>query len=140
MLAIGEFARRAGVSVATLHFYERKGLLHSHRSGGNQRLYERQSLRRIAFIRAAQQVGFTLTQIAAALDTLPAQRTPNRQDWARLSAQWREDLDQRMRALQQLRDQLDQCIGCGCLSLSKCSLFNPDDELGNDGAGARRWS
>ncbi|MCB1608142.1 MAG: redox-sensitive transcriptional activator SoxR [Xanthomonadales bacterium] len=139
MLSIGEIARRAGVSVATLHFYERKGLLYAHRSSGNQRRYERHNLRRIAFIRAAQQVGFSLAEIAAALDRLPSQRTPTRQDWSELSRQWRAELERRMRALQQLHSQLDQCIGCGCLSLSNCGLFNPDDQLGEHGAGPRRW-
>ena len=134
MLSIGEIARRAGVSVATLHFYERKGLLYAHRSSGNQRRYERHNLRRIAFIRAAQQVGFSLAEIAAALDRLPSQRTPTRQDWSELSRQWRAELERRMRALQQLHSQLDQCIGCGCLSLSNCGLFNPDDQLGEHGA------
>jgi len=140
LLSIGETAKRAGVSVATLHFYESKELISSHRSSGNQRLYERQSLRRIAFIRAAQKVGFTLNKISEALAKLPASRTPNRDDWARLSAAWRVDLEQRIEQLQQLRDQLDQCIGCGCLSLTRCRLSNPDDQLGNEGAGPRRWT
>lgn len=140
LLSIGETAKRAGVSVATLHFYESKNLLSSHRSGGNQRRYERQSLRRIAFIRAAQKVGFTLRKISEALATLPANRTPTPADWALLSTSWRVDLDRRIAQLEQLRDQLDQCIGCGCLSLTHCRLSNPDDQLGEEGAGPRRWS
>jgi MerR family redox-sensitive transcriptional activator SoxR len=139
VMSVGELAARAGVSVATLHFYEAKGLLHSQRSSGNQRRYARDALRRIAFIRAAQRVGFALAQIADALLALPAQRTPNPADWARLASAWRTDLDERMRQLAQLRDDLDQCIGCGCLSLTHCKLSNPDDQLATDGAGARRW-
>lgn len=137
--SVGQLAARAGVSVATLHFYESKGLIQSQRSAGNQRRYPREVLRRIAFIRAAQKVGFPLAQIAAALRTLPSMRTPDKDDWARLATAWREDLELRMRQLAQLRDQLDSCIGCGCLSLTRCKLSNPDDRLAGSGAGARRW-
>lgn len=138
-LSVGQLADRAGVSVATLHFYEAKGLIQSERSAGNQRRYRRDVLRRIAFIRAAQRVGFPLAQIAAALQGLPQQRTPDRDDWAILASAWREELSERMRQLQQLRDELDRCIGCGCLSLTHCSLSNPGDQLARAGAGPRRW-
>ena len=138
-LAIGEVARRSGVAVSTLHYYEARGLIAAQRSGGNQRRYARDVLRRIAFIRAAQQVGIGLDEIGAALAALPQQRTPNKADWARLSAAWRERLDQRIEALMQLRDTLGNCIGCGCLSLRACRLYNPADELAQRGPGARRW-
>lgn len=139
LLSVGQLAERAGVSVATLHFYESKGLILSQRNSGNQRRYRRDVLRRIAFIRAAQRVGFPLGQIAAALQALPEQRTPDREDWAVLASVWREELSDRMRQLQRLSDELDHCIGCGCLSLTHCRLSNPDDRLGGEGAGARRW-
>ena len=138
-LAIGDVARRSGVAVSTLHYYEARGLIAAQRSGGNQRRYARDVLRRIAFIRAAQQVGIGLDEIGAALAELPQQRTPNKADWARLSAAWRERLDQRIEALMQLRDTLGNCIGCGCLSLRACRLYNPADELAQRGPGARRW-
>ncbi|MBK8067503.1 MAG: redox-sensitive transcriptional activator SoxR [Rhodanobacteraceae bacterium] len=138
-LAIGDVARRSGVAVSTLHYYEARGLIAAQRSGGNQRRYARDVLRRIAFIRAAQQVGIGLDEIGAALAELPQQRTPNKTDWARLSAAWRERLDQRIAALMQLRDTLGNCIGCGCLSLRACRLYNPADELAQRGPGARRW-
>ncbi len=138
-LAIGDVARRSGVAVSTLHYYEARGLIAAQRSGGNQRRYARDVLRRIAFIRAAQQVGIGLDEIGAALAELPQQRTPNKADWARLSAAWRERLDQRIAALMQLRDTLGNCIGCGCLSLRACRLYNPADELAQRGPGARRW-
>jgi MerR family transcriptional regulator, redox-sensitive transcriptional activator SoxR len=137
-LAVGDLARRAGVAVSTLHFYEAQGLLASQRSAGNQRRYPRAALRRVAFIRSAQQLGLSLAEIAAALATLPAGRTPTRADWARLSRQWRARLDARIAALVALRDRLDSCIGCGCLSLRSCRLHNPDDRLGDEGSGARR--
>lgn len=139
MLPIGQVAHRAGISVSSLHFYERRGLIRSERSAGNQRRYARDVLRRIAFIRAAQRVGFPLAQIAAALQELPAQRTPNSDDWARLAQLWRSELDARILQLQRLRDELDHCIGCGCLSLKHCRLSNPDDKLGTQGSGAQRW-
>lgn len=139
LLSVGQLAERAGISVAALHFYEAKGLIHSQRSSGNQRRYRRDVLRRIAFIRAAQRVGFPLGQIAAALQTLPEQRTPDREDWTVLASVWRAELSDRMRQLQRLSDELDHCIGCGCLSLTHCRLSNPDDCLGSEGAGARRW-
>jgi MerR family redox-sensitive transcriptional activator SoxR len=138
LLAIGVVAKRSGVAVSTLHFYEARGLIRAERSAGNQRRYRRDMLRRIAFIRAAQRVGISLERVAAALATLPEARTPNRADWARLSRLWHDELDARIEALTRLRDQLSQCIGCGCLSLKSCRLYNADDVLGRSGSGARR--
>ena len=135
-LAIGAFARRAGVSASTLRFYEAQGLMHGRRSESGRRRYPRSALRRVAFIRVAQQVGLTLEQIAAALATLPDGRTPTPADWARLSATWRPQLDARIAALTRLRDQLDSCIGCGCLSLKRCAISNPADIAASAGAGA----
>ncbi|MGZ4476351.1 MAG: redox-sensitive transcriptional activator SoxR [Nocardioides sp.] len=139
VLTPAEVARRAGVSVPTLHFYEREGLITSRRTAGNQRRYHRDVLRRLSFIRVSQRLGLPLGQIRDALDTLPDGRTPTRQDWAALSATWRADLDDRIRRLERLRDSLDNCIGCGCLSLEACALYNPDDELASAGSGAVRW-
>ena len=138
MLSVGEVARRSGVAVSTLHFYEAKGLIGSLRTEGNQRRYPRGVLRRVAFIRVAQRVGIPLGEIAEALATLPAGRAPDRDDWARLSAAWRAELDQRIAQLKKLRDTLDDCIGCGCLSLDRCKLRNPGDKLSAQGPGARR--
>lgn len=137
-LSVGEVARRAGVSVSALHFYESKGLISSERTSGNQRRYARAVLRRVAFIRVAQRVGISLGDIAAALATLPPAVAPNRADWARLSAAWRAELDERMAQLRKLRDTLDDCIGCGCLSIDRCRLRNPYDELAKQGSGPRR--
>lgn len=137
-LAVGEVARRSGVAVSTLHFYEAKGLIASRRSEGNQRRYGREVLRRVAFIRVAQRVGIPLARIAEALAQLPEGRTPDRADWARLSAAWREELDARIAQLRRLRDTLDDCIGCGCLSIDRCRLRNPLDGLAAQGSGARR--
>jgi len=136
-LTPGQLAERSGVAVSTLHFYERQGLIRSRRTAGNQRRYPRETLRRVAFIRVSQRVGIPLAEIRAALDTLPEGRTPRRDDWARLSALWRTDLDRRIEQLIRLRDDLTNCIGCGCLSLDRCSLFNPGDALGEQGPGAR---
>jgi MerR family redox-sensitive transcriptional activator SoxR len=137
-LTPGEVARRSGVAVSTLHFYEKQGLITSVRTTGNQRRYHRDVLRRIAFIRVAARVGITLAEIRAALQTLPEQRTPTKADWARLSRRWRGELNARITWLTQLRDDLDGCIGCGCLSLRACSLFNPQDALGEQGSGPVR--
>lgn len=140
-LAVGEVARRAGVAVSALHFYEAKGLISSERTEGNQRRYTRDVLRRIAFIRVAQRVGIGLAEIGAALATLPATAAPTRADWARLSAAWRSELDERIVQLRKLRDTLDDCIGCGCLSIDRCRLRNPHDRLGEQGEGPRRlWT
>jgi MerR family redox-sensitive transcriptional activator SoxR len=137
-LTPGEVARRAGITVSALHFYEKRGLVTSVRTAGNQRRYHRDVLRRIAFIRIAARVGISLAEIRDALATLPAQRTPTKADWARLSRRWRAELAARIVGLTQLRDDLDGCIGCGCLSLRSCSLFNPSDALGLDGSGPVR--
>lgn len=137
-LAVGEVARRSGVAVSALHFYETKGLITSRRSAGNQRRYERDVLRRVAVIRTAQRVGISLEQIATALATLPQRQAPTRADWSRLSRLWRDDLNQRIAQLEKLRDTLDDCIGCGCLSLKRCALRNPGDTLARSGPGAHR--
>lgn len=136
-LSVGELAARAGVSVSTLHFYETKGLIASTRTGGNQRRYGRDMLRRVAVIRVAQRAGVPLAEIATALDALPARRTPNAADWAKLSKEWKAALDARISALTRLRDELEGCIGCGCLSLAACPLRNPGDALAKEGPGAR---
>ncbi|MDM4721817.1 redox-sensitive transcriptional activator SoxR [Micromonospora sp. WMMA1363] len=136
-LTIGQLAERSGVAPSALRYYERLGLIRAARTGGNQRRYARAELRRVAFIRISQQVGISLDEIRAALDSLPASRTPTPADWARLSRAWRDRLDERIRLLGKLRDDLDGCIGCGCLSLRRCTLYNPGDELGGEGAGAR---
>jgi len=137
-LSVGELATRSGVAVSALHYYESRGLIHSLRSAGNQRRYGRATLRRVAFIRAAQQLGIGLGEISATLQKLPQQRTPTKADWARLSAGWRRQLDTRIQALLALRDRLDGCIGCGCLSLKACALYNPDDACAAQGSGAQR--
>lgn len=137
LLSIGEVADRAGVNTSALRFYEREGLIESSRSDGGQRRYERDVLRRIAFVRAAQQVGLTLDEIRTALHSLPERRTPTAADWERLSRSWRPTLDARIAELQRLRDRLDSCIGCGCLSLRVCRLSNPDDVAAGIGPGPR---
>lgn len=137
-LPVGEVARRSGVSVSTLHFYEAKGLISSQRTQGNQRRYARDVLRRVAFIRVAQGVGIALADIEAALATLPATAAPARADWKRLSTAWRADLNERISQLQKLRDTLDDCIGCGCLSIDRCRLRNPFDKLSKKGPGPQR--
>jgi MerR family transcriptional regulator, redox-sensitive transcriptional activator SoxR len=136
-LTIGELAHRSGVAPSALRYYERLGLIRAGRTGGNQRRYERAELRRVAFIRIAQQVGVSLEEIRTALDSLPESRTPTRADWARLSARWRSKLDERIAFIERLRDDLTGCIGCGCLSLQRCKLYNPSDSLAEDGAGPR---
>ena len=137
-LTVSEVARRSGVTVSTLHFYEAQGLIGSTRTAGNQRRYPRTVLRRVAFVRVAQRVGISLAEIGAALATLPDSAAPTREDWARLSASWRADLDERLAQLQKLRDTLDDCIGCGCLSIDRCKLRNPLDRLGAEGQGPQR--
>jgi MerR family redox-sensitive transcriptional activator SoxR len=136
-LSVGEVAARSGVAVSTIHFYEAKGLLTSVRSEGNQRRYAREVLRRVAVIKVAQRIGISLASISAALATLPEGRTPTVTDWTRLSRQWKAELDERINTLVQLRDQLGDCIGCGCLSIERCKLRNPLDELSDFGAGPR---
>ncbi|SRR6266567_5005209 len=136
-LTVGEVAERSGVAVSALHFYEEKGLIQSERNAGNQRRYPRHVLRRVAIIKSAQQLGISLRSIQEAFTSLPEDRCPKRDDWARLAARWRADLDDRIQRLLRLRDQMDQCIGCGCLSIEQCPLRNPMDVLGAEGPGAR---
>jgi MerR family redox-sensitive transcriptional activator SoxR len=137
-LTPGELADRAGVTVSALHFYEREGLITSRRTSGNQRRYHRDVLRRVAFIRFSQRLGISLHAIGAALETLPDGRTPTARDWSRLSERWRADLDDRITRMQNLRDNLDGCIGCGCLSLQTCGIYNHEDALATLGPGPRR--
>jgi MerR family transcriptional regulator, redox-sensitive transcriptional activator SoxR len=136
-LTVGQLAARSGVSVSALHFYERQRLIGSRRTAGNQRRYRRDTLRRVALIRIAQRVGIPLAQVRAVLDLLPDGRTPTREDWHRMSACWKADLEERIRRLQQLRDDFDECVGCGCLSIDRCALANPYDELAHEGPGPR---
>src|SRR3954453_21822647 len=135
-LTIGELSERSGVATSALRFYEDRGLIRSRRTTGNQRRYARATLRRVAFIRSAQRVGLTLEEIADALATLPEGRTPTKADWARLSQGWRPRIDAQIERLERLRDKLDGCIGCGCLSLRTCALQNPDDIVAARGPGA----
>jgi MerR family redox-sensitive transcriptional activator SoxR len=136
-LSIGDFAVRSGVAPSALRYYEKQGLIRSARTGGNQRRYDRAELRRVAFIKIAQQVGVSLDEIRRALDALPENRTPTKADWTRLSARWRGRLEERIAVMERLRDQLTGCIGCGCLSLQRCTLINPGDRLAERGAGPR---
>ncbi len=136
-LSIGEVARRSGVATSALRYYESRGLIHSHRIGGNHRRYHRATLRRISIIRVAQNLGLSLAEISEALASLPAQRSPTKRDWTRLSTRWGRRLDERIAALQQLRDRLNGCIGCGCLSLQTCTLYNADDQISRLGPGPR---
>lgn len=137
LLTVGEVAARSGVAVSTLHFYEAKGLIHSIRTEGNQRRFARAELRRIAVIKVAQRAGISLNDIREALATLPTNRAVSANDWARMSKRWKADLEMRIRRLAALRDQLGNCIGCGCLSLDTCPLRNPMDVLSEEGAGPR---
>ncbi|MEV7866973.1 redox-sensitive transcriptional activator SoxR [Streptomyces sp. NPDC088124] len=136
-LTVGQLSARSGAAVSALHFYESKGLITSRRTSGNQRRYSRDALRRVAFVRAAQRVGIPLATIRNALAELPEERTPTRDDWARLSEAWRAELDERIKQLGRLRDHLTDCIGCGCLSLETCVLSNPDDIFGDRLTGSR---
>lgn len=133
VLSVGELARRSGVSVSALHFWEREGLIHGWRSAGNQRRYERATLRRVAIIKVAQAVGIPLAEVKARLEASPA----GKQGWTALAQAWRADLDRRIAVLARLRDRLDSCIGCGCLSVDDCPLRNPEDRVAQEGAGAR---
>ncbi len=135
-LTIGELSARSGVAPSALRFYEAQGLITTRRTNGNQRRYERAVLRRVALIQAGRAAGIPLERIRAALETLPTHRTPTRRDWERLSRGWRDDLDRRIATLQALRHRLTTCIGCGCLSIDRCTLLNPGDEAGRTGPGA----
>ena len=136
-LTVGEVAERSGISVSAVHFYESKGLIKAWRTGGNQRRYPREVLRRIAVIRIAQRVGVPLKTIRDTLTSLPTNRTPTASDWEMLSRRWRAELDERIARLTKLRDQLTGCIGCGCLSLDSCPLYNPGDACAEQGPGPR---
>lgn len=136
-LSIGALSERTGVTSSALRFYEAEGLIHAERSDGGQRRFHRAEIRRVSFIRIAQQVGLSLDEIREALDSLPDNRTPNDKDWHELSSSWRPRLDAQIRVLERLRDRLDGCIGCGCLSLSFCRLLNPGDEAADRGPGPR---
>jgi MerR family transcriptional regulator, redox-sensitive transcriptional activator SoxR len=137
VISIGELAKRSGVATSAIRFYEEQGLISSTRTEGGQRQYRRDVLRRVGFIRAAQAVGLNLAEIRSALETLPGQRTPTKQDWQRLSRAWQPMLQERIDGLIALRDQLASCVGCGCLSLKSCSLYNPGDVARRRGSGAR---
>lgn len=137
VISIGELAKRSGVATSAIRFYEEQGLISSTRTGGGQRQYRRETLRRVGFIRAAQAVGLNLAEIRSALEALPGKRTPTKQDWERLSRAWQPLLQERIDGLIALRDQLASCVGCGCLSLKSCSLYNPEDIAQRRGSGAR---
>jgi MerR family redox-sensitive transcriptional activator SoxR len=137
LLTIGELASRSGVATSALRFYETKGLIASQRSDGNQRRYPRATLRRVALIRAGQEVGLSLAELAEALSQLPYDKTPTKTDWERLSKSWRTRLDTQIAELVALRDELTDCIGCGCLSLRSCAIFNPGDAASGLGTGPR---
>ncbi|WP_022952503.1 redox-sensitive transcriptional activator SoxR [Leucothrix mucor] len=136
-IAIGKLAERTGVAVSALRFYEEKGLVKALRSSSGHRQFKRSDIRRISFVLAAQKLGFTLPEIREQLDSLPDARTPTKADWEKLSRKFKAEIEQRIAGLEQLRDTLDSCIGCGCLSLQKCRLYNPDDQAAELGAGPR---
>jgi MerR family redox-sensitive transcriptional activator SoxR len=136
-MTIGEMSERTGVAPSALRFYEAEGLIHATRTSGNQRRYHRSTVRRVSFIRVAQQVGLRLDEIREALASLPDNRTPTEQDWRRLSSSWRPRIEAQIAMLERLRDRLAGCIGCGCLSLRTCRLVNPGDEAGRRGPGPR---
>lgn len=135
-LSVGQVAQRCGVKVSTLHFYEKKELIYSHRNAGNQRIYAKETIRRVSLIKAAQQLGISLHEIAQVFEELPEKRTPNAQDWSQLSKKWQEKLNQRIHRLVLLKETLEGCIGCGCLSMDKCPIYNPEDRLASYGSGA----
>ncbi|WP_432081548.1 redox-sensitive transcriptional activator SoxR [Streptomyces sp. WAC 04229] len=137
-LTVGELAERSGVATSALRFYESMGLIHSRRTSGNQRRYPRATLRQVALVRVAQSVGISLREVQETLARLPEGHTPTQNDWEELSRSWRDDLDARIEQLTRLRDRLDDCIGCGCLSLDRCMVANPKDQLGQVGPGPRR--
>lgn len=135
-LSVGKVAKRCGVNVSALHFYEKKGLIKSERNAGNQRIYQKATLRRIALIKAAQQLGISLEEIKQALDSLPSGCEPTKKDWQNLSTAWQSQLNQRIEQLQRLQELLTGCIGCGCLSMKNCPIYNKDDRLAEQGDGA----
>ena len=138
-LSVGEMAERAGVAVSTLHFYEAEGLIESWRTPANHRRYDRRELRRVALARIAQSVGVPLAEVKRVLDRLPRDRALRAADWEEAARPWAALLDERISLLTRLRDQMGYCIGCGCLSVESCPLYNRDDRLGSNGPGARRW-
>ncbi|MCG7534228.1 redox-sensitive transcriptional activator SoxR [Pseudoalteromonas sp. OOF1S-7] len=135
-LSVGQVAKRADVAVSALHFYENKGLIRSWRNSGNQRRYKKDVLRRIAIIKAGQKMGITLAQIKQTLMSLPHSNTPSKEDWARMSSVWRAQLDEKIAYMERVRSMVDGCIGCGCLSMSRCPMYNPDDVVAQAGNGA----
>ncbi|WP_137221218.1 redox-sensitive transcriptional activator SoxR [Shewanella sp. MEBiC00475] len=134
-LSVGQVAKRCGINISAIHFYEQKGLINSWRNQGNQRRYPREVIRRISLIKAAQQLGISLDEILLAFSSLPNSRTATKQDWADLSNLWKQTLTQRIAKMQKLNDLLEGCIGCGCLSMQNCPLYNPDDILEEQGPG-----
>ncbi|GAB2684295.1 redox-sensitive transcriptional activator SoxR [Aliiglaciecola aliphaticivorans] len=134
-LSVGEVAKRCGVNVSTLHFYEEKGLINTWRNPGNQRRYKADVLRRVSVIKAAQKLGISLQDIKLAFASLPASRTPTKQDWVKLSSSWQQQLEARIQSMIKLKDSLDACIGCGCLSMKTCPIYNPQDKLATEGPG-----
>ncbi len=137
--SVGELSARSGVPVSALHFYERRGLIRSHRTSGNQRRYERETLRRLSIIRMAQELGISLAEVGASLGKVSAGHAPTKDDWVAISGGWKEKLDRRITLMTRLRDELTGCIGCGCLSMERCPLYNLDDHLAVEGAGPRRF-
>jgi len=134
-LSVGQVAKRCGVKVSTLHFYEDKGLIHSTRNAGNQRRYRKDVLRRVSLIKAAQKMGITLEEVRQALEKLPDNRTPNQKDWQKLASAWKKELNVRIAYLEKMRDYMTGCIGCGCLSMTRCPIYNADDKLAAQGSG-----
>jgi len=134
-LSVGQVAKRCGVKVSTLHFYEDKGLIHSTRNAGNQRRYRKDVLRRVSLIKAAQKMGSTLEEVRQALEKLPDNRTPNQKDWQKLASAWKKELNVRIAYLEKMRDYMTGCIGCGCLSMTRCPIYNADDKLAAQGSG-----
>jgi MerR family redox-sensitive transcriptional activator SoxR len=137
-LTVGQVAERSGLAVSALHFYEKKGLIRSHRTSGNQRRYDRDVLRRLAIVRMAQELGIPLSEVADALAHIPLGQVPGAEDWRRMSERWYEKLDRRVTLLTRMRDELNGCIGCGCLSTISCPLMNAGDKLAEEGSGPRR--
>jgi MerR family transcriptional regulator, redox-sensitive transcriptional activator SoxR len=139
VVGIGELSARSGVAASALRFYEERGLIHSERTGAGHRQYERATIRRVAFIVFAQRIGLSLEEIGAELAKLPPDRAPKKAEWAKLSETWTRRIDDRIAELNRLRDSLEGCIGCGCLSMEACPLANPDDRAGRNGPGPRFW-
>lgn len=135
ILSVGEISKRSGLPISTIHFYEEKGIISSFRNNGNQRQFQRESLRIISLVKAAQGIGYSLEEIKSMLDKLPVDRKLTDADWTRISKVWKKEIESKIKALIQIRDHLNKCIGCGCLSLSECPLRNPEDRLSRKGAG-----